>query len=210
MEMNFRAFKEKYGRYPLIKSSYFSLEKNPAYLRRLVSEWRMKGWLIELRRGMYLINDSHTLQAAQPTYIANQLYAPSYVSLEWALSYYGLIPEAVRQVTSVSTRKTAIFTNELGRFSYAHIKKTLFWGFSKLHISQPETLMAHPEKALCDMIYLRRGELKSAQEVLESLRLQNMEILSLKRMREYHERYGSPKVSRVLKELAKKLRKEKK
>lgn len=200
--MDFKAFIRHYQRYPVIKSAYFSLEKSPAYVRRQVSEWLKKNWLIELRRGMYLPNDDRTLATLERFTIANLLYEPSYVSLESALSFYGMIPEAVPQTTSVSTRKTARFTNALGAFSYSNIKKSLLWGYSRQKIGASVAHVASPEKALLDLVYLKRGELKSAEEVLESLRLDNLQQIKPEALLAAAKRFENAKVTRVSAQLA--------
>lgn len=205
--MDFKAFKSKYRRYPVIKSSYFSLEKKPGYIRRLVSEWLKKEWLIELRRGMYLINDEEILKNVERLSLANQIYDPSYVSLESALSFHGMIPEGVAQVTSVSTRKTARFSNTLGTFVYSNIKENLLWGYKQHRLGKVTALIATPEKALMDLVYLRKGELKSAEELMESLRLDNLKKIKPNELILAAKRFNNAKVARVSEELLKMLRK---
>lgn len=207
--MDFRTFERKYSRYPVIKSTYFALEDNPAYIRRLVSEWIGKKWLIELRRGMYLLNTDHVFSVTERFHVANLLYEPSYLSLESALSFHGVIPEAVPQLTSVGTRKTAHFSNALGTFSYSAIKKTLFWGYKKYKLGQTQALIALPEKALLDLIYLRKGELRDADEVVESLRLDSMMVLNSKLLLSAAKRFDNSKVLQVARELSIQLRRRK-
>src|SRR5579864_6761878 len=76
-----------------------------SFYNRRLSEWRRKGYIKMVRRGYYIFSD---LKLSEDVLflIANRIYSPSYVSLESALSYYGLIPEGVLSITSVSTRKT--------------------------------------------------------------------------------------------------------
>ncbi len=199
--MNFKTFTQKYQRYPVIKSSYFSLEEKPAYVRRLVSEWSKKEWLIELRRGMYLINEEHILKKVERFTLANLLYEPSYVSLESALSFHGMIPEGVPQIMSVGTRKTARFINALGTFSYSNIKESLLWGYTKQKLGAGTALVATPEKAVLDLIYLRKGELKSSDEVIASLRLDNLRALNAETLLSAAKRFRNVKVLKVGEEL---------
>ena len=124
--MNFKELKEKFKDVLVIDSQAINLIQNPKYIRRQISEWKKKKWFLELRRGMYVINDIYFKEKVSTLYIANRIYNPSYISLEYALSEYELIPETANVITSVSTRKTADFVNELGRFSYRKIKKELF------------------------------------------------------------------------------------
>ena len=93
--------------------------------------------------------------------MANRLYAPSYVSFEMALSYYGLIPEGVYAVTTVSTKKTAKFTTPVASFSYRKIKPSLFFGYQLQKQKGQGYKIAEMEKALLDYLYLNP---KIAQE----------------------------------------------
>jgi predicted transcriptional regulator of viral defense system len=204
--MNFKAFAQKYGQFPLIKSSYFSLETNPAYLRRLVSDWLKKGWLLELRRGMYLINENYVLKNTERFYLANQLYEPSYLSLESALSFYGMIPEGVSQITSVTTRKTIKFSNVLGTFRYSTVKRSLFWGYIRKQVGEVHVLFSTPEKALLDLVYLRMGEFGSAQELVDSMRLQSLAVLDKEMLLATSKRFGHPKVIGIAQELSEMLK----
>ena len=87
-------------------------------------------------------------------YAANKIYSPSYISLEKALKFYGLIPEEIFQITSVSTKKKTNFVTQVGNFSYRHIKPGLFFGYRLLDFDGQKILMAEPEKAILDYLYL--------------------------------------------------------
>jgi len=107
------------------------------------------GLFLKLRNNYYMLKDSHS-----PLYsIANKLYQPSYVSLESALSYYGIIPEVVYAVTSVTTKPTREFTTPKSVFSYQRIKQNVFAGYSPVTIEGSVVLLAEPEKALADYLY---------------------------------------------------------
>lgn len=87
-------------------------------------------------------------------FIAKEIYSPSYVSLEYALSIYGLIPERVVDVTSVTTKKPIEFKNKLGVFIYQHIKENCFTGFiEKEDENGLVYFIATPEKAVADFLY---------------------------------------------------------
>ena len=88
-------------------------------------------------------------------FVANRLYLPSYVSLHTALAFYELIPESVVQISNVTTLKTANFKNQFGTFTYKTIKPECFFGYDILPFSKERSiLMAKPEKALLDLLYL--------------------------------------------------------
>ena len=107
------------------------------------------GLFLKLRNNYYMLKDSHT-----PLYaMANKLYQPSYVSLESALSHYGIIPEVVYAITSVTTKPTREFKTPKSVFSYQRIKKSVFAGYSPVTIDGNIVLLADPEKALADYLY---------------------------------------------------------
>lgn len=118
-----------------------------ATVRTQLYRFAQKGFIFALKRGLYCF-DKNKIDELE---LAGQLYSPSYVSLETALNYYGVIPDipmAVRCVTPITTKK---ITTSLGDFYYLKIDRKLFFGFS-----QTPFAMAFKEKALLDYFYLRR------------------------------------------------------
>jgi len=143
-----------------------------------LSKWVKSGYLIKLRNGVYLFSDKKEEVIKES--IAFSIYQPSYVSLEWALSEYGLIPEMVYSITSVSSRTTRRYKNEFGVFIYRHIKKDLFFGYNKVDKDGQVYLLAEPEKALLDYLYFNYHRIKSREDV-EELRLNQFNIEKLDR-----------------------------
>jgi len=115
--------------------------------------WMEKGYIKQLRRNYYMFSDIDINESVLFE-VANRIYSPSYISLEAALSYYGLIPETVFAITSVSTRKTNRFSNDLGKFSYKTLSKDLFWGYNIVNDGLVQFAIAEPEKLLLDYLYL--------------------------------------------------------
>jgi predicted transcriptional regulator of viral defense system len=116
--------------------------------------WTGKGLIIRLRQGFYSFPE-YKGKADYIYYFANRIYRPSYISLHTALAFYGMIPEAVVQITSVSSLKTADFRNEFGEFSYKSIKSELMFGYDLKPMEDGFTLaFATPEKALLDLLYI--------------------------------------------------------
>ena len=107
--------------------------------------------IIRLRKGLYTLSDT----VVPDVYIANRLYEPSYVSLEFALSYHGIIPETVYEITSVTTKPTKQYTiAKLNKtFSYRYINKKLFFGYAPTRQGKFTVLIAEPEKAYVDSMY---------------------------------------------------------
>jgi len=160
--------------------------------------------LIGLRKGMYILNAQDRKVNLDRYALANMLYAPSYVSLEAALNFYGLIPERVTDVTSVSTRKTMQFKNDLGNFTYQHIHPKAFRGFKKAGEGADSFFLAEPEKAVVDFLYLNlhRFDGNTQQILEESYRFQNIEDLSAKRLLELAKLFETKKLMRVVRDLA--------
>ncbi len=128
--MKYALFREKVKKYPYFRSNIFPhLTKDIATLRPQLREWIQKGYVHKLKRGLYTLNEDDRLAGLSRYYLANQLYFPSYISNETAMSYYGFIPEAVYTITSVTTKKTQTFINYLGKFHYRHIQTTCFDDF---------------------------------------------------------------------------------
>ena len=171
-----------------------------------ISQWVRAGKLYRLKKGVYTLGSDDRQTESSALTIAEALYRPSYLSLEWALSHYGLIPEAAGSMTSVSTLKTAQFTNFLGTFIYRHVQPRYFFGYSiqrALTASPASYALATREKALMDFIYLviPPAQALSADLFLKGYRLQNLESLRKARFHEYLRRFDDPRVQRGTREL---------
>lgn len=151
--MNFLQFREKFFRL-----SIFTIDQvyawYPNFDRNSFTRWVNRGLIIRLRKGVYTFPEYKSLPH-YPFYFANKIYKPSYVSLHTALAYYGLIPESILQITSVTTLKTESFFNDVGEFSYKTIKNNLMFGYQHKEIDNEKNFMiAIPEKAIVDFLYL--------------------------------------------------------
>lgn len=122
----------------------------------LLHRWSASGKIVRLRRGLYTFADNQPPDLL----IANKLYEPSYISLEYALSYHKVIPETVYTITSVTTRVTRTFLLQGKSFSYHQIKKPAFVGYRPTKYRGSTIFIAEPEKAFVDLNYLRflRGQ----------------------------------------------------
>ena len=189
--MKFNNFLNIYKNVPIIDSTTFSLySKEPANLRRQVRDWVKKGYLLPLKRGLYVFGESYSRDRTPNLFIANYLVFPSYVSLEYALGFYRLIPEKVSMITSVTTKKTNHFSNVLGEFQYRSVKPQLFFGFKKMEDMGQNVFIAQPEKALLDYFHLNSAQFKGTREEFESLRLQNLEKIDIQKMEDFRGYYG--------------------
>jgi len=117
----------------------------------LVHRYTKRGFIVRAKRGLYAFADD----LPPELYIANKLYEPSYISLESALSYHRVIPETVYEITSVTPKSTRRFET-LGKvFTYHTIKKAAFTGYSLGKQNGFSFIIAEPEKAFADALYLR-------------------------------------------------------
>jgi predicted transcriptional regulator of viral defense system len=161
------------GVIPINEDVLYSLYSDLKHPDDKVIELEQKGLVIRVKRGLYVVSPKvHKLEISTEL-VANHLYRPSYVSLETALSYYGLIPERVYSVLSVCTKQRKQYSTPLGNFEYIKVPENYFSiGINQEIINNSYAfLIASPEKALCDKI----------------TNLRNIRILSVKAMHEYLE-----------------------
>jgi hypothetical protein len=138
-----------------------------------IADWLAKGVLLPIRRGLYVLGPDDRESPVSSPLVANLLYGPSYVSLEFALSWHGLIPEGVFDVTSVTLKRSRVVTTPLGRFSYIHLPQPAYGVGVRIEQGSGGVsfLMASAEKALCDLVMLtRRLPLMSVSAMLTWLR----------------------------------------
>ncbi len=121
--------------------------------KRRLYEWQKKGYIQRLSNNYYIFADAE-INDNMLRMLANKIYSPSYISLESALSYYGLIPEAVFQITSVTSRKTRNIKTSVANFNYRSIQKHLFWGYNVITANSHSFFLADPEKTILDYLYL--------------------------------------------------------
>lgn len=130
-----------------------------------IAAWLSQGVLIPLQRGLYVVGDQWRRGSPSLPLLANHLYGPSCVSLEYALAWHGLIPEYVYDVTSVCTRRSRVVQNAFGRFSYTTLPISLYAHGIQIGVTEQgySFLIASPTKALCDKLLLtRRLQITSA------------------------------------------------
>jgi predicted transcriptional regulator of viral defense system len=156
----------------VIKGPYFSRSDLVSQGQKIFGYqlhlWVKKGYLLKLRNGVYAFaKDRERIKGEE---IAALIYQPSYLSLESALAWYGFIPEMVYARVSVTARTNRTFTNDFGTFIYRHVKAELFWGYVEIKTDHGHYLLAEPEKALLDYLYLNLSRIRSDAD-FENIRL---------------------------------------
>lgn len=148
----------------LIKNKYKRINDKISYMKQ-------KGLLHSLKKGLFVYSSPFIKTLVSKEIIANNLYGPSYISYDYALSYHGLIPERVDEISSATTKNAKKFSNKYGVFTFKHINKKLFaLGINIVTSAQGNFMIASPEKALCDKIYTSRAlNIRSKKAMLEYL-----------------------------------------
>ena len=133
----------------------------------------VKGGILErVTKGLYIAGPALHAERPDPFLLANQILGPSYVSVESALSYHGLIPERVYTVTSMTTKATRQYVTPLGTFTYTRLSLPYYsFGIRSVKLTKEQTvMMASPEKALLDKIITTAGvDFRSRTSVLSYL-----------------------------------------
>lgn len=196
--MEFKDILSLVGDEPVFETGFLlSGGVNPRDVHRQLSRWTAAGRLLQLRRGLYTLAPPFQKIKPHPFLIANHLQRASYVSCQSALAYYGLIPEHVPVVVSVSTTRPYRWETPLGSYEYRHVKRELFFAYQLIAVGEAQqAFVATPEKALIDLVYLQPGGDSSAY--LRELRLQNLERFNREELRSHANRLASPKLRRAV------------
>ena len=157
----------------------------------LVYRYAKRGALLKLRNGLYALAD----QPPSELVIANRLYEPSYISLEYAMAYYHLIPETVYAMTSATSRPTRTLTAAGKTFEYHRIKPQAFTGYEPTKVGTDLVLIATPEKAVVDYLYFVDLHKKPLNDRLTMRSLQRSRLIS------YAKLFERPSLMRLLRRL---------
>jgi len=145
-----------------------SADSRYSKIKRMVEQHK----LTYIRRGLYLISNQLQNHLYHSFEIAQQIYAPSYISLESAMSYHQLIPEAVRTVTSVTPNRNKEFDTPIGLFSYSTLPLKNFFLHAKLiKEANNSFIVATPWMAIFDYVYCYKKDWKSLAPLFDSLRV---------------------------------------
>lgn len=190
--MRFLEFKQQFINFNVIKHQDI-LNAFGNVNQSQLSSWKSKNYLKSARKGMYILSDTD----ADFLLMANELNN-SYISLEFALSYYQIIPEIAASITSVSNERSEKVNNDIGNFYYHKIAPKLFCGFVLIESSIKKNRfirIAEKEKALFDLVYFR-GDLKNKDD-FASLRL-NIDKIKIAKMQKYINLVDAPQIKKRL------------
>lgn len=143
-----------------------------------IHELTKSGYLESIKKGLYILGEKLSSSTPEPFLIANQIYGPSYVSMESAMSFYGMIPEQVFGVSSMTTKPSKIFKNVIGTFTFLNLSEAYYsLGLRSVELAPSQrVLIASKEKALLDKIITSKGiQLRSVKNFKDYL-LENLRI----------------------------------
>lgn len=170
--------------------------------RDRISSLLADGGLVRVRKGLYVFGKRYRRVPICREVLANLIYGPSYVSLDYALSQYGMIPERVEDVTSVTTGEKRQFTTPFGMFTYRPLSENRYApGIEWAGEDDTRYLIASPEKALVDKVWADKrfaaANLKDFDQYLaEDLRLdeERLDALNVDRIADIAQAFGSRKI----------------
>ncbi len=146
--------------------------------RDRITELLKKKEIIRVKKGIYVFGEKYARRPFSREILANMIYGPSYISLDYALHYYGLIPERVEAVTSVTIKRSRRFSTPVGLFTYRGIPlKAYQTGIDQVTLEDGRSfLIAVPETALCDKIDQDRGTAVRTQSEMRTYLTENLRI----------------------------------
>lgn len=169
---------------------------DPNHIRRQLTRWTNAGRIIQLRRGLYALEPPYRKIKPHPFKVANRMVPGSYVSCQSALAHYSLILEYTPSVVSICSSRPRTWETSLGTFIFRHVQTKYFFGYVLRKLSDnQQAIVAAPEKALLDLIYLTPGG--DSEDYIQSLRLQNLDQLDETRLERFAEGFGKPKMERA-------------
>lgn len=156
--------------------------------QKFIHQHTRNGFFSKLKNGLYCLSSAKPHSFG----LANKLYAPSYISLATALSFHGIIPEAVYGISSVSTKATRNINSDEKEFTYSKIQKKLFTGYCFYKQNDEKFLMAEPEKALLDYLYFlsfNGGKINSRI---------NIKKIKKSKVRKWQKLFNNPRIDKLI------------
>ena len=176
--MNFQEEIQPFFEGPLTQQVLLSVLRDYRRPFDKINELTRQGYLLPIKRGLYIPGPKLRLSRPDPFLLANHLYGPSYVSLDSALAFWGMIPERVMETVSITTKFAKKYETAAGRFTYIHMLPPYYaFGIQQVTLTErQQVLMASPEKALCDKIITTSGILLRSKKQTMDLLLEDLRI----------------------------------
>jgi predicted transcriptional regulator of viral defense system len=195
--MDFYDFEEKVKSYPIftaseVKSIFFD-QKN---ITTQIAFWLKKGYLEKIRDGLYIL--SKFKNEINPIVLAGKIYEPSYLSLEFALNYYGIIPDIPGTYSSVTSKTTKYLKNRFGNFTYQKVKPDFFNGYETRSEKNISFNIATPEKALMDYLYLNKNNITADFNFWKEMRIDENFKFKKKKLEFYKRLLNDKKVNKLI------------
>lgn len=164
--------------YPLPHHVLLSLLKEYKRPNDKINELVRERALMPIKKGLYIAGPSLDAGKPEPYLLANYIYGPSYVSLETALSFHGMIPEKVYEIASMTTKASRKFSTDAGVYTYTKLPLPYYaYGIEQIRFSEKQTaLVATKEKALCDKILTTPGVLFRSRSQAQSYLFDDLRI----------------------------------
>jgi predicted transcriptional regulator of viral defense system len=170
-------------------------------VRQKINELLKSGVIVRVKKGLYIFGPDYQQSPVCIEVLANLIYGPSCISLEYALSFHGLIPERVDTITSITPKRDKEFNTPLGRFTYRYLAAEKYpHGIEQVWLDETHPVfMASAEKALCDYIVLNKvtepdsdiGEFLTMDLRIDTSKLNSKRISSLNKF------YRNPVIERI-------------
>ena len=164
---------------PLSHQLLVSLFKEYEQPNDKIYQLAKEGLIQSVKKGLYVAGPALNVdRRPEPFLLANHILGPSYVSLETALSHYGLIPERVYEIASMTTQAPRKFNTPLGTFTYTRLSLPYYaFGLRSEKLADDQyAMVASPEKALFDKIITTSGVLFRSRKAAKEFLLENMRM----------------------------------
>jgi len=177
--MDVRSALTRLSNQPLSHQLLVSLFKEYDQPNDKIYQLAKEGIIQSIKKGLYVAGPAlNSDRKPEPFLLANHILGPSYVSLETALSHYGLIPERVYEIASMTTQAPRKFNTPLGSFTYTRLSLPYYaFGLRSEKLADDQyAMVASPEKALFDKIITTSGLLFRSRKAAKEFLLENMRM----------------------------------
>jgi hypothetical protein len=177
--MDYRPALTRLSNQPLSHQLLVSIFKDYERPNDKIYQLAKEGVIQSIKKGLYVVGPAlNSDRIPEPFLLANHILGPSYVSVETALSYYGLIPERVYEIASMTTQAPRKFNTPLGAFTYTRLSLPYYaFGLRSEKLADDQyAMVASPEKALCDKIVTTSGLLLRSRKAAKEFLLDNMRM----------------------------------